>query len=94
MIDHLNHEQSILLGLTIDSITAATYTSATNSYLTFCKIHHLPIDPMPETLSYYITFQMHFISPDSVDSYLLGISNQLEPYYPDIRKNCASLLVK
>ena len=70
---HLNHERSILLGLAIDSITAATYTSATNSYFTFCKIHHLPIDPMPKTLSYYITFQMHFISPDSVNSYLLGI---------------------
>lgn len=93
-IDRLNHERSILLGLSIDSSTATTYSSATNSYLTFCKIHNLSIDPTPDTLSYYITFQSHFISPDSVDSYLSGISNQLEPFYPDVRRNRASPLVR
>ena len=93
-LDHLNYEQSIVLGLSIDSTTAATYTSATNSYLTFCKKHHLSIEPTAETLSYYITYQTHFIIPDSVDSYLSGIVNQLEPYYPDIHKQQGSLLVK
>jgi hypothetical protein len=51
-MDCLIHERSILLGMAIDNTTANTYTSATNSYLTFCKLHHLPIDPTPETLSY------------------------------------------
>ena len=37
MLDHLNYKRSILLGLSIDSTTAATYSSTTNSYLTFCK---------------------------------------------------------
>ena len=37
MLDHLNYKWSILLGLSIDSTTAATYSSTTNSYLTFCK---------------------------------------------------------
>ena len=93
-MDWLNHEQSILLGLFIDSVTAATYTSTTNLYLTFCKIHHLPIDLTPETLSYYIMFQSHFIGPSSVNSYLLAISNQLDPYYPDIQKYYALPLVR
>jgi hypothetical protein len=55
-MDHLVYECSILLGMAIDDSTTATYTSATNSYLTFCKLHNMLIDPTPETLSYYITF--------------------------------------
>ena len=85
-LDCLNYEQSILLGLSIDSTTTAMYTFTTNSYPTFCKKHHLSIELTAKTLSYYITYQTHFISPDSVDSYLSGIINQLELYYPDIHK--------
>ena len=68
-LDWLNHKCPILLGLLVDATTAITYSSATNSYLTFCKLHNLSIDLTPNTLSYYITFQFHFISPISVDSY-------------------------
>ena len=85
--ERLNYERSILLGMSIDTSTATTYSSALNSYLTFCKMHALPVDPTPQTLSYYVTFQSFFINPKSVDSYLSGISNQLEPYcceYTDI----------
>jgi hypothetical protein len=70
------------------------YTSATNSYLTFCRLHNLPIDPTSETLSYYITFQSSHINPKSVESYLSGICNNLEPFSPEIRVNQASALVK
>ena len=94
MLDHLNYEQSILLGLFINSTTAAMYSSATNSYLTFCKKHHLSIEPTAETLSYYIIYQTHFISPNSISSYLSSIVNQLKLYYPDIHKQQGSLLVK
>ena len=48
--------------------------------------NHLSIEPTPETLSYYITYQTHFISPNSIDPYLSGIINQLKPYYPDVHK--------
>ena len=57
----LNYKHSILLGMFIDTSTATTYSSALNSYLTFCKMHALPVDPIPQTLSYYITFQSFFI---------------------------------
>ena len=92
--DHLNCETSILFGLSIDSSTAATYTSAMNAYLTFCKSHHLSIKPTPDTLGYYITYQTSFINPASINSYLSGISNQLESYYLDIHKNWALTLVQ
>ena len=93
-MDRLIHERSILLGMAIDNSTANTYTSATNSYLTFCKLHNLAIDPTPETLSYYITFQTHHINPKSVESYLSGICSNLEPFFPDVRSHRASALVK
>src|ERR1700734_1472722 len=92
-LERLNYERSILLGLSIDTSTVTTYSSALNSYLTFCKMHALPVDPTPQTLSYYVTFQSFFINPKSVDSYLSGICNQLEPFFPDIRKNRVSPLV-
>ena len=92
-LDRLNYERSILLGMSIDTSTATTYSSALNSYLTFCKMHGLPVDPTPQTLSYYITFQSFFINPKSVDSYLSGICNQLEAFFPDIHKNRTSSLV-
>src|SRR6267154_581270 len=92
-MDRLIHEQSILLGMAIDNTTATTYTSATNSYLMFCKLHNLPINPTPETLSYYIAFQSSHINPKSVVSYLARICNNLEPFFPDIRCNRASALV-
>ena len=80
----LNYERSILLGMSIDHSTVMTYTSALNSYLTFCKSHGIPIEPTPQTLSYYTTFQSFHINPKSVDSYLSVICNQLEPYFPEV----------
>ena len=93
-LDCLNYEWSILLGLSIDSTTAAMCSSAMNSYFTFCKKHHLSIEPTTDSLSYYITYQTHFISPDSINSYLSSIVNQLKPYYSDVCKQWGSFLVK
>ena len=92
-LEHLNYEHSILLGMSIDTSTAKTYSSALNSYLTFFKLHGLPVNPTPQTLSYYVTFQSFFINPKSVDSYLSGVANLLEPFFPDVRKNRSSQLV-
>ena len=92
-LKQLNYECSILLGMSIDHSTTSSYSSALHSYLTFCKIHGLPVDPTPQTLSYYATFQSFFINPRSTNSCLSGICNQLEPFSPDIRKDRASTLV-
>lgn len=92
-VDRLVHERSISLGYSLDSSTLGAYTSATNSYLTFCADHHLPIDPTPDTLSFYAVYISSHINPKSADSYLSGICRQFEPFYPDVRKNRWSLLV-
>jgi hypothetical protein len=83
-LEQLNYKCSILLGMAIDHSTASTYSSALNSYLTFCKIHNIPVNSTPETLSYYVAFQSSFINPKSVNSYLSGVCNQLELFYPHI----------
>jgi hypothetical protein len=92
-MERLIHKCSVLLRMAIDNTTVHTYSSAANLYLTFCKLQ-LPVDPTPETLSYYITFQSTHINPNSVESYLSGICSNLEPFFPDIRANHATVLVK
>lgn len=93
-LDRLQRERSIALGLAIDDSTFKTYSSALNSYINFCRLHHMDIDPTEDTLSFYTVYMSHHIKPTSVDSYLSGISSQLEPYFPHIRHVRASLLVK
>ena len=92
-LDKLVHERSIMLGLSIDESTLSSYSSALNSYITFCRLHNFPIDPTPDTLSFYATYMSHHIKPASVSTYLSGIANQLEVYYPDVRQARKSPLV-
>ena len=92
-MDRLVNERSISLGYSLDASTYGTYTSALNSYLTFCNIHHLPVDPTPDTLSFFIVFLSSHINPKSVNSYLSGVCRQLEPFFPDVRPNRKSMLV-
>lgn len=88
------HERSIALGMAIDESSLANYTSALNSYITFCRMHGFPIDPTPDTLSFYAVYICHHIKPSSVGTYLSGICNQLEVYFPEVRKARSSALVK
>jgi hypothetical protein len=92
-LDRLIHERSIALGSALDRSTYVNYSSALNSYITFCKLHKRPILPTPDTFSFYIVFMSHHIKPVSVDTYLSGICNQLEIYFPDVRSVRASPLV-
>ena len=92
-LDKLVHERSNMLGLSIDESTLSSYSSALNSYITFRRLHNFPIDPTPHTLSCYATYMSHHIKPASVSTYLSGIANQLEVYYPDVRQARKSPLV-
>ena len=69
------------------------YSSASNSYLTFVRLHHLPVDPTPDTLSFFTVFMSHHINPKSVSAYLSGICQQLEPYFPNVRASRHTPLV-
>lgn len=81
----MNSELAINLGLAIDRSTHESYTSALNSYITFCHLHGFDIEPTQRTLAYYVTFQSSYINPKSINSYLSGICNQLESHFPDVQ---------
>ena len=92
--DRLLRERALALGQAIDISTWKNYGSALNSYLTFVRIHNFPIKPTPDTLSFFTVFMCHHIKPTSVDSYLSGICQQLEPYFPSVRSIRNSVLCK
>jgi hypothetical protein len=56
-------------------------------------MHNFPIEPTEETFSFFIVYLSTHIKPDSVNSYLSGICNQLEPFFPDVQQQQASILV-
>ena len=92
-MEHLYAELTINLGLAIDRSTYDSYSSALNSYLTFCRLHNFDIEPTQRTLALFVTFQSTHINPRSVNTYLSGIANQLECHFPDVRAACKSALV-
>ena len=79
--------------MAVDHSTHGNYTSATNSYITFCRLHGFDIEPTPCMLALYVTFQSAHINPKSVDTYLSGITNQLETHFPEVHTSCKSILV-
>jgi hypothetical protein len=92
--ERLVHERAIALGNVIDQSTLSNYTSALNSYLNFVKLHNLPVDPTLETLSFFTVYMCHQINPRSVNTYLSGISQQLETHFPAIKEARNSTLVR
>jgi len=62
-----------------------------NSYLAFCKHHSFDLNPTPDTLSLFIAYMAcqtgplgQLISIQTINSYLLGISHHLQPYFPNV----------
>jgi len=90
----LYYERALAPGEAIDLSTKHSYGSALNSYLNFVLLHKLPVEPTEDILSLYTVYMSFHIKPDSVDSYLSGIVQQLEPYFPDIHQAHSSPLVK
>jgi hypothetical protein len=93
-MERLVHERAIALGNVIDKSTLSNYSSALNSYLNFVKLHNFPVEPTPETLSFYTVYMSHHIKPDSVNTYLSGISQQLEAHFPTAKAARNSPLVR
>lgn len=92
--ERLIHERAIALGNVIDRSTLSNYSSALNSYLNFVKLHDLPVEPTPETLSFFTVYMCHHINPRSVNTYLSGISQQLETHFPSVKEARNSTLVR
>ena len=91
--ERLVHERAIALGNVIDKSTLSNYSSALNSYLNFVKLHDLPVDPTPDTLSLFTVYMCHHINPRSVNTYLSGVSQQLETHFPGVKEARNSTLV-
>lgn len=92
--DKLLRERAIALGQAIDTSTLKSYSSALNSYLSFIRMHDLPVEPTSDTLSFYTVYMCHHLVPDTVSSYLSGLCQQLEPYFPNVRPARHSPLVE
>ncbi|KAJ7149315.1 hypothetical protein C8R43DRAFT_952145 [Mycena crocata] len=90
----LVHERAIALGYVVDKSSHFTYMSHLNSYINFCTLHGFSIEPTKDTMLFFVIYMCHHIRPDSVDSYLSGICNQLESAFPNIRSVHKSALVR
>ena len=91
--EQLVHGRAITLGNAINWSTLSNYSSAINSYLNFVKLHDLPVEHTPETLSFFTVYMCHHINPRSVNSYLSSISQQLETNFPSVKEARNSTLV-
>ncbi|KAF9007757.1 hypothetical protein BDZ89DRAFT_914130, partial [Hymenopellis radicata] len=56
-------------------------------------MHKLALTPTADTLSLYIVYMSFEIDPKSVGTYLSGICNKLEDFFPDVRAARKSRLV-
>ena len=90
-LDQLNHKQ-ILLGLSMDC------EHSCHLLLCYKLLSHILQNPSPlhwpNSRYSQLLHHFHFISLASVNLYLSGICNQLEPFYPDVWKHHTSVLVK
>ena len=71
-----------------------SYTSALQSYHRFCQLHDFPTKPLADTLSFLLTYRSHSLRPQTLSSYLSGICNQLEAFYPQVRALRQSPIVR
>ena len=62
--------------------------SALKSYHDFCHAHGFPIEPTADTLSFFLTYRSLILCPQTLSSYLSGICDQLEVFYPRVCKLC------
>jgi len=81
----LRCERAIAIACAIELSSLSSYSSAVTSYFTFCSTHALPVEPTPNTLSFYAVYMAHYIKPKSISSYLSGVCSQLEPFFPDVQ---------
>ncbi|KAH7869241.1 uncharacterized protein C8R40DRAFT_1176903 [Lentinula edodes] len=69
-IAELVRGRNVALGLATDVSSQRSYNSHLNSYIACCTMHSFPLDPTPDTLSFFIVYMSHHIEPRSVGTYL------------------------
>lgn len=91
--DELKRGCVLAVANAVDSSTCQAYRSALNSWIAFANMHHFPFEPNINTLSFFIVYMSHQISPRSVKSYLSGLVQQLEPDLPSICEVWSSRII-
>ena len=61
-LDTWKHKRALALGSAIKQSSTASYSSVLQTYLSFCCLHHFLINPMQDTLSFYIVWMSHYIT--------------------------------
>jgi hypothetical protein len=92
-MEELLRERAFALSNSVEVSTNETYSSALNSWIAFIKMHDFPLEPNPDSLTFFIVYMSHHIRPKSVKSYLSGLVQQLEPDFPSVRQVRANRLV-
>ena len=89
--NHLCAQHAEYFSKCLDLSSKSTYDLGFNSYLSFCYWHKINLDPTLNTLSWFIAYMAqqtgpldHLISIQTISSYLLGISHDLQPFYPHV----------
>ena len=73
---------------TIEKSMIGRYSTGARDYIRFCQLHHIPLDPTPQTLSRCIAFTS--LSIDSGPKYLTGARHYLHELFPEFNLNRAS----
>ena len=76
----------------IEQSTQKGYSTSIKSYIHFCMIHNLPLNPTPQNLACYIAYVSQYIN--SGPQYLSGICHFLLEFFPNFDNNCSSTLVQ
>ena len=76
----------------IEKSTVSGYSTGARDYIRFCQLHHIPLDPTPQTLSRYIAFTS--LSIASGPKYLTGARHFLHDLFPEFDDNRASSSVQ
>ena len=76
----------------LERSTVGGYSTGARHYLHFCRLHHLPLDPTPQTLSQYIAYTS--LSIASGPKYLTGACHFLQDLFPEFKDSRASPLVQ
>ena len=91
-LDDLDARVLHLQSHALEKTTVDGYSTGARDYLRFCRLHHLPLDPTPQTLSRYIAYTS--LSIASGPKYLTGVRHFLHHLYPSFDDNRASPLVQ
>ena len=88
----LDERVSHLTTHAIEQSTKKGYATSIKSYIRFCLIHNLPLNPTPQNLACYIAYVSQYINSGS--QYLSGIHHFLLEIFLNFDDNRSSTLVQ